>query len=81
MDSLLSETIQEKACTEPYWELISSSPKIAPSRVSSCSTKGSKRTSSHEEPIYLLVGQIDSSSILVEKGQFVQVVHHEVFIN
>ncbi|KAL0224004.1 hypothetical protein P9112_003394 [Eukaryota sp. TZLM1-RC] len=85
MDSLLSETIQEQACIEPYWELISSPPEIPPSQVSCCSTKCKKGTVSHEDSRYHLVenrllGQIDSSSFLVEKGQCVQVVHHEVFI-
>ncbi|KAL0215306.1 hypothetical protein P9112_007490 [Eukaryota sp. TZLM1-RC] len=86
MDSLLSETIQEQACIEPYWELISSPPEIPPSQVSSCSTKCNKGTFSHEDSPYHLVenrllGQIVSSSFLIEKGRCVQVVHHEVFKN
>ncbi|KAL0219164.1 hypothetical protein P9112_004817 [Eukaryota sp. TZLM1-RC] len=85
MDSLLSETIQEQACIEPYWELIASPPEIPASQVSSCSIKCNKGTFSHEDSPYHLVenrllGQIDSSSFLVEKVQCVQVVHHEVFI-
>ncbi|KAL0218477.1 hypothetical protein P9112_004130 [Eukaryota sp. TZLM1-RC] len=73
MDSLLSETIQEQACIEPYWELISSPPEIPPSQVSSCSTKCNKGTFSHEDSPYHLVqnrllGQIVSSSFLVDKG-------------
>ncbi|KAL0206839.1 hypothetical protein P9112_012550 [Eukaryota sp. TZLM1-RC] len=83
VDLLLSETFQEEACTEPYWELISSPPEIPPSQEKFCSTKGKKGTFSHEDSPYHLVenrllGQVDSSSFLVEKGQCVQVVHHEV---
>ncbi|KAL0208803.1 hypothetical protein P9112_011390 [Eukaryota sp. TZLM1-RC] len=85
MDSPLSETIQEQAWTEHCWELISSPSEIPPSHVNSCSTKGSTGTSS-QDPSYHLVengsrGQIDFSSFLVEKGQFVPVVHHEFFKN
>ncbi|KAL0215869.1 hypothetical protein P9112_008053 [Eukaryota sp. TZLM1-RC] len=86
MDSLLSATIQEQACIKPYWELISIPHEIPSSQVSSCSTKYNKGTFSHEDsPCYLveyrLFGQIESSSFLIEKGQLVQVVHQEVFIN
>ncbi|KAL0222651.1 hypothetical protein P9112_002041 [Eukaryota sp. TZLM1-RC] len=73
MDSLLSETIQEQACIESYLELHASPPEIPPSHVSSCSTKCNKGTFSHEDSPYhlvenTLIGQIDSSSVLVEKG-------------